>query len=106
MFPLSTLVLIVSKTVCLQEQCTVLVVRWSFPLHSGWGKTGISRHLIFCDIAKIPYSPTVLVYGVDLVSVIFRRAFAHDTKTPISGFMMWGTISYPSIQCPLRGTGC
>ena len=36
----------------------------------------------------------VLVYGIDLVSIIFRSAFAHDTQTPTSGFMVWGSISY------------
>ena len=45
------------------KHSTVLVVRRSFPLHSGWGKSGISRHLIFCDFAKIPYSPIVLACG-------------------------------------------
>ena len=34
----------------------------------------------------------VHVYGINLVSLIFSSAFAHD----ISGFMVWGTISYNS----------
>ena len=37
----------------------------------------------------------VHVYGVNLVSFIFRRAFAHDTG-PTSGFMTCRAISYNS----------
>ena len=56
------------------------------------------------------------VYGVDMVSVIFQSAFAHNTQAPplaswCEGHQLQLTVTFGvsarlSKQCPLHCTGC